>query len=532
MNKVSFVGQPVWSHRQYWLYHRIHALSHPGEQAKTDAKKDNLVTKADKPPLPNGFVAVVKQDCPTCELVVPVLEQIQRQDTPLSVYTQDEPSFPPSLSPIDDTSLEVSWHHDIDTVPTLIRVNNGAEVGRIVGWSRPHWEEFTELSSLGDGLPEYRPGCGSLSVDPAHAPGLAIKFGDSKLTGRRIELAALEDEMEVAFDRGWSDGLPVTPPTVERVTAMLEGTTRNPTDTVASIPPELNEVSVEQVAVNAVMAGCKPEYFPVVLAAVEAACTQDFNMHGLLATTYFSGPIIVVNGPIASRIGMNSEGNMLGQGNRANLTIGRALQLVIRNLGGGRPNGADGKPGVDMALMGSPGKLGLCFAEREADSPFTPLATERGLAPSTDALTLFAGHGPTAIVDQKSRTPDSLARSMAAVLRSMSHPKLAMGMDAMLIVGPEHGRVFSDGGWDKDRLRSELDQLLELDRDQLTHGVDGIEEGLPPGPAGSKVPKFRPGGLLIVHAGGDAGLFSAVMGGWVGGPIGSIPVTVPIDGTI
>ncbi len=121
------------------------------------------------------------------------------------------------------------------------------------------------------------------------------------------------------------------------------------------------------------MAGCRPEYLPVVLAAVEAACTDEFNMHGLLATTYFSGPMIVVNGPIAERIGMNSGGNVLGQGNRANLTIGRALQLVIRNVGGGQPGG------VDRATLGNPGKLSFCFAEDEAGSPWEPLSVQRGL---------------------------------------------------------------------------------------------------------------------------------------------------------
>ena len=242
-------------------------------------------------------------------------------------------------------------------------------------------------------------------------------------------------------------------------------------------------------------------------------------MHGLLATTYFSGPIIVVNGPIAERIGMNSHGNVLGQGNRANMTIGRALQLVIRNLGGGRPQE------VDMSAIGSPGKLGLCFPEREHDSPFTPLAVERGLAPGTDAVTLFAGHGPTAVVDQLSRGADSLVRSMAAALRAQGNPKLALGMDAMLVVGPEHGRILRESGWDRERFRSELEDLLTLDADPLLRGVDGIDEGLPESLAGKRVPKYRPGGLQIVHAGGDAGLFSAILGGWVGGPKGSVPVT-------
>ena len=481
------------------------------------------MTTVDRPTLPDGLVAVVKRDCPTCELVVPVLDHLSSAGPPLTVYTQDDPSFPDIVGVVvDDTELTVSWHHEIETVPTLMRVENGVEVERIVGWSREQWQTFTDRGDLGADLPEQRPGCGSLSVDPSMTDQLLARFGGSVLHSRRIELAALEDEFEAAFDRGWSDGLPVVPPTEARVLRMLEGTTRAPDDIVATVPPDLAEVTVEQVAINAVMAGCRPEYLPVVLAAVEAACTERFNMHGLLATTYFSGPIIVVNGPIANRIGMNSEGNVLGQGNRANSTIGRALQLVIRNLGGGKPGE------VDMSAIGSPGKLGLCFAEREHDSPFTPLAVEKGMAPGTDALTLYAGHGPTAIVDQLSRTPESLIRSMARILQAQGNSKLVMGMDAMLIVGPEHGRIIREAGWDRDRFRTELEGLLQMATDPLLRGVDGIDEGLPEGLAGHTLPKFRPGGLQIIHAGGDAGLFSAVLGGWVGGPKGSEPITVEI----
>ncbi len=481
------------------------------------------MTTIDRPTLPDGLVAVVKRDCPTCELVVPVLDRLAGDGPHLTVYTQDDPSFPGIEGDVvDDTDLTVSWHHEIETVPTLLRVEDGVEVERIVGWSREQWRAFTSVDDLGTDLPEMRPGCGSLSVDPSLADELLARFGGSNLRSRRIEIAALEDEFEAAFDRGWTDGLPVVTPTEARVLRMLEGTTRAPDETVATVPPDLAEVTVEQVAINAVMAGCRPEYLPVVLTAVEAACTEDFNMHGLLATTYFSGPIIVVNGPIAGRIGLNAAGNVLGQGTRANSTIGRALQLVIRNLGGGKPGG------VDMSAIGSPSKLGLCFAEREHDSPFAPLSVERGLAEGTDALTLFAGHGPNAIVDQLSRTPESLVRSMAAVLRAQANPKLAMGMDAMLIVGPEHGRIFREAGWDRSRFRTELEGLLMLEADPMLRGTDGIDEGLPDFAAGATVPKFRPGGLQIVHAGGDAGLFSAVVGGWVGGPKGSEPVTVEI----
>lgn len=481
------------------------------------------MTTIERPTLPDGLVAVVKRDCPTCELVVPVLDRLAGDGPTLTVYTQDDPSFPAITGTVvDDTELAVSWHHEIETVPTLLRVQDGVEVDRIVGWSRDQWQRFTETDGLGPDLPEQRPGCGSLSVDPSLADQLLARFSGSSLRSRRIHLAALEDEFEAAFDRGWSDGLPLVPPTEARVLRMLEGTDRAPDEVVATIPPDLAEATVEQVAINAVMAGCKPEYLPVVLAAVEAACTEDFNMHGLLATTYFSGPIIVVNGPIATRIGMNAEGNVLGQGNRANATIGRALQLVIRNIGGGKPGG------VDMSAIGSPSKLGLCFAEREHDSPFTPLSVERGLDPGTNAITLFAGHGPRAVVDQLSRTPESLVRSLAAALRGEGHPKLLIGMDAMLVISPEHGRIFREAGWDRAKLRAELDELLTMTTDPMIRGVDGIDEGLPDQLAGNTLSKFRPGGLQIVHAGGDAGLFSAILGGWVGGPKGSEPVTHPI----
>ncbi len=470
-----------------------------------------------RPPLPEGIVAVVKRDCPTCVLVEPVLQALAGDG--FAVYSQDDPTFPSGVDVTDDTDLAISYHWDIETVPTLLRIEDGVEVARIVGWQRDEWETFTGTEGLGPDLPEWRPGCGSLSVDPLRSDELRARFSGTGLRSRRIDFADLEDEFEAMYDRGWSDGLPVIPPTEARVARMLEGTDRAPDDVVAVIPPDLVECSVEKVAVNAVMAGCLPEYLPVVLTALEAACTSEFNMHGLLATTFFSGPVVVVNGPIRHRIGMNDGVNVLGQGNRANATIGRALQLVIRNVGGGTPGG------VDRATMGSPGKLGWCFPEKEEGSPLSPLAVARGVDPGVDAVTLFAGHGPQSIIDQKSRTAESLARTFAACLRSVGHPKLCIKIDAMLVVSPEHGRVLADDGWDRSRLEDRLRELLTLDSDELLAGVDGITEGLPEGFGGMELPKFRDSGLLICHAGGGAGLFSAIIGGWVNGEEGSDPVT-------
>mgnify|MGYP001456770456 FL=1 len=471
----------------------------------------------------DGLVAVVKRDCPTCVLVAPVLADLAARGD-LVVLSQDDPTFPEGVpGVVDDTDLDFSWHHDLDTVPTLLRFEGGEETGRTVGWDRAQWEAFTGQDGLGPDLPDWRPGCGSLSVDPSRVDELAVRFGGSTLRSRRVELSALEDEFEALFDRGWTDGLPVVPPTEARVHRMLEGTTRAPDEVVTIVPPDLVECTVEKVAINAVMAGCRPEYLPVVLAAVEAACTDEFNMHGLLATTYFSGPMIVVNGPIARRLGMNSGGNALGQGNRANLTIGRALQLVIRNVGGGRPGG------VDRATLGQPGKLSFCFAEDEEGSPWEPLSQHRGLAAGVDAVTLFAAEGVRGVVDQLSRDPDSLARSFAACLRTTAHPKLVLGFDAVLVVSPEHARVFREAGWSRQRLLDELTALLTIDGRELVRGAGGIAEGLPEDFAGMSLPKFRGSGLLIVHAGGGAGLFSAIIGGWVSGQGGSEPVTREIE---
>ncbi|MHB8670516.1 MAG: YbbN family protein [Acidimicrobiales bacterium] len=470
---------------------------------------------------------MVRRECPTCVAVAPVLAQLAARAAdlrgPLKVYSQDDPSFPENLAGgvLDDRDLSVSWHLEVTTVPTLMRVSEGKVVARTEGWFRPAWEELTGIVGLGPGLAELRPGCGSRTLDPEMVDELAVRFGGSRLASRRIRLGALEDEAEAAYERGWSDGLPVVTPTEARVLRMLGGTSRRPDEIVAVVPPDLVACSVEKVAVNAVMAGCRPEYLPVVLAAVAAACTEEFNAHGLLATTHFAGPVVVVNGPVGRAIGMNSGGNALGQGNRANATIGRALQLVIRNVGGGRPGG------VDRATLGNPGKVGFSFAESETDSPWEPLSVERGAPAGASAVTLFAGEGVRGVIDQASRDPQSLARSFAACLRTVGHPKLPLAFDAMVVVSPEHARVFAEAGWSRTRLREELAGLLRLPGEELARGAGGCAEGLPESLAGPGTtwPKFGPDGLLFVHAGGRAGMFSAIIGGWINGATGSQPVT-------
>ena len=474
-------------------------------------------------PLPNGLIVVAKRECPTCLLVEPVLRELADGEAPLTVYTQDDPAYAAGVGGVilDDT-LETSYRLGIEIVPTLIRVEDGREVERTYGWHRGDWQRITGRSNLGDDLPELRPGCGSKTLEPGIAEDLTIRFGHTGLQAREIKIGDAEDPIEACYERGWSDGMPVVPPTRARVLRMLQGTTRKPDEVIGMVPPDLVTCTVEKVAINAVLAGCKPEYMPVVLAAVEAALIDEFGMHGLLCTTMFAGPVVIVNGPVARRIGINSGVNALGQGTRANATIGRALQLVIRNVGGGRPGE------IDRSTLGTPGKYSFCFAEAE-DSDWEPLSVQRGYSREASTVTLFAGEGVQGIVDQKSRTPESLARSFALSLRAVDHHKLAMAGDALLVVSPDHCRVFLEAGWSKARLHDELTALLQLPGDEIVVGAQGIAEGVPAAFAGKTIPKFRPGGLFIVRAGGQAGLFSAVIAGWVAsGPIGSTPVSKEI----
>lgn len=473
--------------------------------------------------LNDGLIVIAKRECPTCTLVEPLLRELAQGALPLTVYVQDDAGYAAGVPHVvHDDTLEHSYRLNVEVVPTIIRVENGVEAERTYGWHRDDWRRLAGHATLGEGLPLLRPGCGSKTLEPGIAEELAVRFGDVRFGSRTVEIAGSEDVMEACFERGWTDGLPVVPPTRERVLRMLAGTTRAPDEVIGMVPPDLAECTVEKVAVNAVMAGCKPEYLPIVLAAVEAALIDEFAMHGVLCTTMFAGPVVIVNGPMAKAVGMNSGVNALGQGNRANATIGRAVQLVIRNVGGGRPGE------LDRATLGTPGKYSFCFAEAE-DSAWESLSVERGFPRAASTVTLFAGEGVQGIVDQKSRTPESLARSFALCLRAVDHPKLAMAGDALLVVSPEHSRVFIDAGWSKARLREELERLLQLPGDEMVVGAGGIAEGLPAAMAGATVPKFRPGGLLIVRAGGTAGLFSAVIAGWAAsGPVGSTPVTKEI----
>ena len=457
------------------------------------------------------FTVVIKKDCPTCEMIEPVLVELTASyPGKVSIYVQDDPSFPESIeNKIDDTFLEFSYRNNIEIVPTLICTTESKESARTYGWDKTEWQRLTNLASLGESLDSFKPGCGSKTLEPGMEEQLIARFDDELLSSRNIQLADLEDDAEGCYERGWSDGLPVIPPTRVRVIRMLKGTDRSPGEIIGNIPPDNAPCTIEKVAINAVLAGCKPEYFPIVLASVQAALQDKFCMHGLLCTTYFSGPVMIVNGPVVQQVGLNNGINALGQGSRANATIGRALQLLIRNVGGGVPGG------IDRAVMGNPGKYTFCFAEDESDTDWSTLAQDRGFERSESVINLFAGEGLQPIVDQKSRDPDSLARNMAASLRAVVNTKLYGVADAVLVVCPEHRRVFREGGWNKDDLKNALYDNLMTPGSELILGAQGIAEGMPEKFENKVIGKFRDDGLHITSTGSKAGMFSAIISGWV-----------------
>lgn len=510
--------------------------------------------QADAPrTFPSGRPALlcfVKEDCPTCQLAMPLIQEAHAsfgdamdvwaigQEAAGNRLLIEQHSL--TLPMLDDTALGVSFEFDLDTVPTIILADgSGNELWRSVGFNKQDWQNLYRLlidmtlapAPIVDwnAYPDWRPGCGSKSVEPDIFAKLSAEASGSPLRARRIDVGQSDDVFEFMFDQGLTDGLPVVPPTPERVLKMLGGTKRDAQEVLGTVPPNLAPVTVEKVAINAVMAGCKPEYLPVVIAAVEAVLEPDFNMHGVLATTHFPGPVIIVNGPIRDRIGMNYRMNVFGQGNRANATIGRAVQLVVRNVGGGRPGE------VDRAAMGQPGKYTMCFAEFEERSNWEPLHVERGFAKGDSTVTVFAGGAPTGIVDQLSRDARSLAWSYAKVLETVSHPKQYNYGEIVVAVTPEHVDTIAKDGWTKAQFRAAIQEATKRPVRELVRN-DENAEGIAPAAAeriglDTRLAKFRSDDMItLVVAGGEAGKWGAYFMGWVSGPMGSSMVTKKIDG--
>jgi hypothetical protein len=324
------------------------------------------------------------------------------------------------------------------------------------------------------------------------------------------------DVMELLFESGWTDGLPVIPPTPRNVQHMLTGTTRQPADLVGRIPPKGGRATVEKIAINAVMAGCKPSYLPVVLTAVEALLDERCNTRGVQCSTHISTPLVIVNGPIVQELGINCGHNVFGQGWRANATIGRAVKLVLVNLGGAIPGL------TDKATFGHPGKFTYCIAENEAANPWEPLHVERGFAPTDSTVTVFGAEAPHNINNHWSHTPHALLRTIADTMATLGSNHLYLGGESFVVLGPEHADVMAKAGWTKRDVRGFLyDQARKPVAQVKTGGMYGPETRRNLWPRWidhdnpeERIPIARRAEDIVILVAGGAGRHSVYLPGW------------------
>jgi hypothetical protein len=300
-----------------------------------------------------------------------------------------------------------------------------------------------------------------------------------------------DDAFEALYARGVTDGLPVLAPTPARVRAAIDASGRRADELIGLVAPRHGRATVEKIAVNAVMAGCRPEYLPVVIAAVEAMCDPAFALEGVSGTTDAVAPLLIVNGPVRGALDVNCGVGVFGPGWRANATIGRAVRLVWANVGGAGPGV------ISMSTFAQPGRYTYCIGEREDENPWEPLHVEHGFAPTDSTVAVLAAEAPQVVVDARSRTARDLLATIAHNGEAIASHAIGDLGDTLLVVSPEHVRTLAGDGWSKADVRAFLWERMRAEVD------------------GARVPKLRAADALhIVVAGGTAGRFSAWVPGW------------------
>lgn len=264
------------------------------------------------------------------------------------------------------------------------------------------------------------------------APGAAVEADDDF------------DAVNALFrDKGWSDGLPIVPPTIERVEQMLAYCDRPWNEPVGKMAPRYGEATPIRLAANAVMAGCRPEYFPLILLTIEALCDEQFNLYGVQATTHQCAPLMIVNGPIVKELGINGGHNAFGPGVQANATLGRAIRMALVNIGGAIPGLGD------MSTFGAPQKYTYCVAENEEASPWEPLHVERGFPREASTVTVVGAEGPHNVNDHESHTAEGICTTIAGTLSTTGNNDLYYDAEPLIVFGPEHARTVAEQGWSK-----------------------------------------------------------------------------------
>ena len=327
-----------------------------------------------------------------------------------------------------------------------------------------------------------------------------------------------QDEFEFFLDKPWSDGLPVVTPTQSRISRMLLGTKRGPSEILGPIPPAMGIASVESVAVHAVMAGCKPEYLPVVLAGTELMLKEEFNVNGVQGTMHGVAPMMIVNGPYSSQIGIHGGSGCLGPGFRANASIGRAIRLILMNLG-------EGIPGVSsMTVFGMPSRFTYCLAENDEDNPWESLAASKGYSPTDDVITMAMVESPRFCWDDVSNEPERLVRGIADTMTDMGSWNMHARSDMVVAMSPQHADIFQNAGWSRDDVHSSLCEIAGRTVSDLKLGGNWRREralDLPitidPDDDNCFVPTIKNTVDLQLIVAGGWGPCTAVCHGWSGG---------------
>lgn len=332
-----------------------------------------------------------------------------------------------------------------------------------------------------------------------------MALSSQPLTSDLFEFDSAADVIEHYFRSGWTDGLPVVPPTPERVGEFLDYVARSPSEILGTEPTKGRVITVEKIAINAVMAGCLPEYFPVVLAAVEALVEPQFNLHAITVSTMGAAVLAVVNGQIANDLAMNSSVSVFGPGHRANATIGRAIRLAIINVTGALPGV------LDKATLGHPGKYTWCIAEGEDVSPWEPLHVERGMDARSSAITLFAGLSATQVSNHTGNTPEAILTSFRDAMFSAGYGQ----GEVVVVLCPEHVGYLGGAGWSKADVKAFLHENAQrkiADWASAGHlSPDGVDPDTILATAQSE------DSITVLVVGGFAGAFSQVIPLWGGG---------------
>ncbi len=342
------------------------------------------------------------------------------------------------------------------------------------------------------------------------------------LTSKRYAVDDMQAAQEFFHSRRWTDGLPVVPPTPDAVQACLDWTAMSADQLVGIEPVRNRAITAEKLAVNAVMAGCLPMHFSVVVAAFTAMLREPFLLHGATASTGGCAVLIIINGPIRDELGMDPTFNALGSSDRATTTIGRAIRLILCNL-------LDARPGdVDRSTLGHPGKLSYCLAEDEANSPWLPLSQERGVPEGLSAVTVMAAGAPRQIMNEWTTKPEEILDTFIAEIKAnMRHYSIWPGNYA-IVVPPQLRSHFEAAGWSKADIRSYVRQNAEILRGEWADCGKGSVVGDRANKRYAALPDDDH--LLVIAAGGPAGGFGAVIPPWLGTK--SHAVTVGIDACI